>query len=533
MLDRAKGQTLEEAKKINQSLSALGQVIKALSDGKPHIPYRDSKLTRILQEALGGNSKTSLIVACSPHLDNIEETISTLKFAERAKTIKNKVTLNETKSVAELEAIVKTLSVELDQLRNYCTGLEAALTKAGGDPKAVASVSNVGGSAQVTRPTLDSKQEFRVAMELKTELKKLNDVLKIAQADVEEANKAAVDAAQAAEAAMAEGGAAKEEMEKMSAQREKERELAVKALGELKKMHAKNTGLVRTIAQEKAKYGELENALKASQDSNSQLAADLASKSDACGQAESKLKAIELKLEALQGGGSGAGEGDVLALIDANQKELEKTQKSLSEAKNETRQLQSAMKTKVDQDSRMIKDLEGQVEACKLEQQEAEIANNKVVADLETNIAQHEIHVRDLNVQVAALSKTIEENATAAEQLRNDHHDATEKLTAEHTAIVQGMRAELTESQVAADDAATAATEGAQAQDKLFAELQQSSAAALQAESDAHTSTKEMHAQQVSTLKSEHSAAVAALVAETTSTLSEQHQVRAVITLQL
>jgi hypothetical protein len=50
----AKGQTLEEAKKINQSLSALGQVIKALSDGKAHIPYRDSKLTRILQEALGG-----------------------------------------------------------------------------------------------------------------------------------------------------------------------------------------------------------------------------------------------------------------------------------------------------------------------------------------------------------------------------------------------------------------------------------------------------------------------------------------------
>ena len=64
----AKGQTLEEAKKINQSLSALGQVIKSLADQKKHVPYRDSKLTRILQEALGGNSKTSLIVAYSPHL---------------------------------------------------------------------------------------------------------------------------------------------------------------------------------------------------------------------------------------------------------------------------------------------------------------------------------------------------------------------------------------------------------------------------------------------------------------------------------
>src|ERR1700685_2795408 len=58
----ASGQTLEEAKKINKSLSALGMVINALTDGKStHIPYRDSKLTRILQESLGGNSRTTLI----------------------------------------------------------------------------------------------------------------------------------------------------------------------------------------------------------------------------------------------------------------------------------------------------------------------------------------------------------------------------------------------------------------------------------------------------------------------------------------
>ena len=63
----ASGQTLEEAKKINKSLSALGMVINALTDGKSsHVPYRDSKLTRILQESLGGNSRTTLIVNCSP-----------------------------------------------------------------------------------------------------------------------------------------------------------------------------------------------------------------------------------------------------------------------------------------------------------------------------------------------------------------------------------------------------------------------------------------------------------------------------------
>ena len=64
----AVGETLEEAKKINLSLSALGNVIHALtSENVQHIPYRDSKLTRILQESLGGNYKTSLIVTCSPY----------------------------------------------------------------------------------------------------------------------------------------------------------------------------------------------------------------------------------------------------------------------------------------------------------------------------------------------------------------------------------------------------------------------------------------------------------------------------------
>ena len=77
----AQGLALEEAIKINSSLTALGKVIQALSSGADHVPYRDSKLTRILQESLGGNYKTSLIVNCSMHEDSIEETVSTLRFA--------------------------------------------------------------------------------------------------------------------------------------------------------------------------------------------------------------------------------------------------------------------------------------------------------------------------------------------------------------------------------------------------------------------------------------------------------------------
>jgi len=82
----AKGQTLDEAKTINKSLTTLGIVIKCLTDGKStHVPYRDSKLTRILSESLGGNSKTCLIITCSPSIFNEAETIGTLRFGKRAK----------------------------------------------------------------------------------------------------------------------------------------------------------------------------------------------------------------------------------------------------------------------------------------------------------------------------------------------------------------------------------------------------------------------------------------------------------------
>lgn len=78
-------------------------VINALtSEKKEHVPYRDSKLTRILQEALGGNSKTTLIIALSMCTYNDKESLSTLRFGFRAKSIKNKVIVNEEKSAKEL-----------------------------------------------------------------------------------------------------------------------------------------------------------------------------------------------------------------------------------------------------------------------------------------------------------------------------------------------------------------------------------------------------------------------------------------------
>lgn len=78
----AKGQVLEETKKINQSLTCLGHCIMALSSGKKkHVPYRDSKLTLLLKECLGGNSNTSFICAVSGAVEHEEKTLQTLRFA--------------------------------------------------------------------------------------------------------------------------------------------------------------------------------------------------------------------------------------------------------------------------------------------------------------------------------------------------------------------------------------------------------------------------------------------------------------------
>lgn len=92
----ATGERLKEATKINLSLSALGNCISALVDGKSsHVPYRDSKLTRMLEDSLGGNTKTCMIATCGPADYNYDETLSTLRYANRAKSIKNKPRINE------------------------------------------------------------------------------------------------------------------------------------------------------------------------------------------------------------------------------------------------------------------------------------------------------------------------------------------------------------------------------------------------------------------------------------------------------
>ena len=115
----AAGATLKEGISINKGLLSLGQVIFALTEESKknnHIPYRDSKLTRILQDSLGGNSRTVMIACCSPAETNYEETLNTLKYANRARNIKNKPIVNRDPAsiqIAQLRQQVYELQKEL------------------------------------------------------------------------------------------------------------------------------------------------------------------------------------------------------------------------------------------------------------------------------------------------------------------------------------------------------------------------------------------------------------------------------------
>lgn len=146
----ATGQTLKEGIKINLSLTALGNVISSLVDGKSsHIPYRDSKLTRLLQDSLGGNTKTVMIAAISPADYNYDETISTLRYASRAKSIKNKPKVNEDPK----DALLKQYEEEINKLKRM-----------------LLKMNNGGGGPQESADTVASLNRFDTQGNIKMDL---------------------------------------------------------------------------------------------------------------------------------------------------------------------------------------------------------------------------------------------------------------------------------------------------------------------------------------------------------------------------
>ncbi|XP_046715480.1 kinesin-like protein KIF21A isoform X4 [Silurus meridionalis] len=121
----ATGERAKEGISINCGLLALGNVISALGDRSKrstHVPYRDSKLTRLLQDSLGGNSQTVMIACISPSDRDFMETLNTLKYANRARNIKNKVVVNQDKASQQISALRTEIARLQMELMEYRTG---------------------------------------------------------------------------------------------------------------------------------------------------------------------------------------------------------------------------------------------------------------------------------------------------------------------------------------------------------------------------------------------------------------------------
>ena len=116
-----------EAGNINQSLLTLGRVITALVERAPHVPYRESKLTRMLQDSLGGRTRTSIIATISPAQVNLEETLSTLDYAHRAKNITNRPEVNQKLTKKAMMKVCKSFQFYPSDLCPQCLSESSSL----------------------------------------------------------------------------------------------------------------------------------------------------------------------------------------------------------------------------------------------------------------------------------------------------------------------------------------------------------------------------------------------------------------------
>ncbi|CAM1309470.1 KIF4A (predicted) [Pycnogonum litorale] len=128
---QAQGERFKEGVNINKGLLALGNVINSLCDKSSHVPYRDSKLTRLLQDSLGGNSHTVMIARVSPADYNIEKTLNTIRYADRARKIKNKPIVNRDPQ-----------SIEINNLKQLIGQLKSQLLEAGVFPSSASVASS-------------------------------------------------------------------------------------------------------------------------------------------------------------------------------------------------------------------------------------------------------------------------------------------------------------------------------------------------------------------------------------------------------
>lgn len=289
----ATGDRMKEATKINLSLSALGNVISALVDGKSqHIPYRDSKLTRLLQDSLGGNAKTVMIANCGPADYNYNETLSTLRYANRAKNIKNKPKINEDPK----DAKIREYQDKIRELREALAAQEERVNGGGaGGGGFVGGPGGGGGSRPIIGPIVPAEPKIVEKIVEKTVVKREGVSEEVLRALEEDARREKLALKQRAQAEMkvllAEQSRTEEErlaLEKELEERERQKQQLAKQkldmvaqLAELEKQFiAGGQGAIDEAAHQERELREAQRKIEAQKRQEMMLARELAEKED-------------------------------------------------------------------------------------------------------------------------------------------------------------------------------------------------------------------------------------------------------------
>ncbi|KAK3278300.1 hypothetical protein CYMTET_13751 [Cymbomonas tetramitiformis] len=333
------GQQLKEAANINTSLLAFGNVVQALADKKKFIPFRDSKLTRILQDSIGGNSKTSLLVCTSPAAESCSETSSTLEFASRAMRVEITATLNQVDVTVDPSKLAADLAGE---------GIDKALLEQQRANEAKEKVME----QREARAKKDAEASKALALKAQqdgakkeTEIKELN--LKWEKK---------------VEAALLKGAEGKSELETQ-----------VKQLKQQLREQEENSEAKLKLLEMQARVGTLEKAL--------QTATSTSAKADAQRDEEyaQQLAALELELQTThtqwQEDGAARGEAEakcqrMAAEADAQQQQMDEMKAKFEQETEKLLQQQQAELLAVD--ARHVEEIEKQI--CKVRSQYEEAA---------------------------------------------------------------------------------------------------------------------------------------------------------------
>ena len=322
------GQNLKEAQKINQSLTTLGMCIMALSTNANHVPFRNSKLTLILRESLGGNSKTTLVCTCSKKKHHSEESIQTLHFASRAKTIVCKAKSNVTMGVKELTELIAIMKTYILELRGQVQSKgESWLLK--DDPKILEFLTNeefiqygtseFSSNLKSSRSSIAGLSEDEIVKKYIDLRIRYEKIMKNTTDDLE-SNLNIVHSQK--EALKEYDETMKFELDQLHKQNE---EKLLQLIKEKQDLEGKNKELEETLFQEIQEFEEKTSSLIQDKANLEKLVSELRSQFD---QVSSEIEGMQTQIDAKHREAS-----ELMAVIDLNKKEIE-TKNSIIEDKS-------------------------------------------------------------------------------------------------------------------------------------------------------------------------------------------------------